>query len=171
VAQPGARRGENASGGVVRLDERSLERWGERIGHTVDTPIFLGLKGPLGAGKSVLARAIGQGAGVDRPMPSPSFNLLFRYAGRTGLSVVHLDLYRIDDPQELRELGWDDLGQPDEIVLVEWPENAGVLLPGDRWEIELTPVPGLPLMRDVGVRRVGAPPELAGFPMQVSSRG
>jgi tRNA threonylcarbamoyl adenosine modification protein YjeE len=155
----------------VRLDEASLQQWGERIGQTLDTPVFLGLKGPLGAGKSVLARAIGQGAEVDRPMPSPSFNLLFRYAGRTGVTVVHLDLYRMDDPGDLRELGWDDLGQPDEIVLVEWPENAGGLLPADRWEIELVPVPGLPLLRDVAVRRVGAPPDLAGFPMRVSSRG
>jgi tRNA threonylcarbamoyladenosine biosynthesis protein TsaE len=154
----------------MRLDEPGVERWGERIGRTVGAPIFLGLQGPLGAGKSVLARAIGQGAGVTRPMPSPSFNLLFRYPGRPGLEVVHLDLYRIDDPEDLRELGWDDLGQSHEIVLVEWPERAGPLLPPDRWDIELSPVSGSPLLRDVSVRRVGAPPELVGFPMQVTGR-
>ena len=58
----------------MRLDEASLARWGERIGETVETPVVLGLKGELGAGKSVLARAIGKGAGVSAAMPSPSFS-------------------------------------------------------------------------------------------------
>jgi len=152
----------------MRLEEAALVRWGERIGDTVDTPAFLGLRGPLGAGKSVLARAIGKGLGVDQPMPSPSFNLLFRYAARLGVQVVHMDLYRLDSPDELFELGWEELGQPNEVALVEWPERAGMLLPADHWIIELTPVPGRPLLRDVSVVRVGSPPELAGFPMTVS---
>lgn len=152
----------------MRLDEESLARWGERIGATLDAPAFLGLRGPLGAGKSVLARAIGQGAGVRQAMPSPSFNLLFRYPARHGLEIVHLDLYRIDEPVELWELGWEELGQMNEIILVEWPERAGDLLPPDHWIVELTPVPARPLLRDVSVHRVGNPPELVGFPMQVS---
>ena len=66
----------------MRLDEASLVRWGERVGQTLNAPVFLGLLGPLGAGKSVLARAIGLGLGVAQAMPSPSFNLLFRYQAR-----------------------------------------------------------------------------------------
>lgn len=155
----------------MRLAESDLTRWGERIGQRVDTPVFLGLRGPLGAGKSVLARAIGLGAGVRQAMPSPSFNLLFRYPARLGLEIVHLDLYRIDTPDDLWELGWEELGQPNEIVLVEWPERAGSLMPPDHWVIELSPVPGKPLLRDVGVRRVGTPPELAGFPMRITGGG
>jgi tRNA threonylcarbamoyladenosine biosynthesis protein TsaE len=132
--------------------------------------VFLGLQGPLGAGKSVLARSIGQGAGVRQPMPSPSFNLLFRYPARPGLQVVHLDLYRLERPEDLWELGWEELGQPNEIVLVEWPERAGELLPTSHWLIELSIPRGKPLLRDVAVTRVGHPPELAGFPMSVSGR-
>ena len=152
----------------MRLTEAELVLWGERIGDTVDTPVFLGLRGPLGAGKSVLARAIGAGLGVQQPMPSPSFNLLFRYEARLGLQVVHMDLYRLEGPDELWELGWEELGQPNEVVLVEWPERAQHLVPEDHWIIELAPVPGHPSLRDVEVHRVGAPPELAGFPMTVS---
>lgn len=152
----------------MRLDEPSLARWGERIGETLDTPAFIGLRGPLGAGKSVLARAIGLGLGVSQPMPSPSFNLLFRYSAGMGLEVVHMDLYRLESPDELWELGWEELGQPNEIVLVEWPERAGDLLPADHWIIELTPPPGKPLLRDIRVTRVGSPPELVGFPMQLT---
>lgn len=152
----------------MRLDEAGLVRWGVRVGETVDTPVFLGLRGELGVGKSVLARAIGEGAGVRQPMPSPSFNLVFRYPARMGLEIVHMDLYRLNDASELAELGWADLGQPNEIVIVEWPERAGDLLPRDHWLIELSVPPAKPDLRDVSVTRVGAPPELAGFPMSVS---
>lgn len=152
----------------MRLDEASLARWGERIGASVDTPVFLGLRGPLGAGKSVLARAIGKGLGVGQPMPSPSFNLLFRYQAEMGVEVVHMDLYRLDTPDELWELGWEELGRPNEVVLVEWPERAGPLLPADHWIVELSLVPGRPSLRDVSVSRVGDPPDLPGFPMTVS---
>lgn len=144
-------------------------RWGVRIGETVDPPVFLGLRGELGAGKSVLARAIGMGVGVRQAMPSPSFNLVFRYPARMGLEVVHMDLYRLSDPSELAELGWADLGQPNEIVLVEWPERAGELLPRDHWIIELSVPPARHDQRDIAVTRVGSPSELAGFPMRVTS--
>jgi tRNA threonylcarbamoyl adenosine modification protein YjeE len=151
----------------MRLDEPGLERWGKRIGEVVDAPVFLGLRGPLGAGKSVLARAIGLGAGVAQAMPSPSFNLVFRYGARSGIEVVHMDLYRVDHPDELTELGWDDLGQPNEIVIVEWPERAGERLPPHHWIIRLEVPPGSPDLRDVSVDRVGSPPELPGFPMRI----
>ena len=152
----------------MRLDEASLARWGERIGETVDTPVVLGLRGELGAGKSVLARAIGKGAGVRAAMPSPSFNLLSRYPARLGREVVHLDLYRVAAPDELWELGWQDLGAEQEIVIVEWPERADSLMPADHWLIKLAATPGEAELRDVGVRRVGVPPDLAGFPMSVA---
>jgi tRNA threonylcarbamoyladenosine biosynthesis protein TsaE len=154
----------------VRLDEIEVERWGERIGETVDPPVVIALEGPLGAGKSVLARAIGRGAGVTETMPSPSYNLLLRYSTPSGREVVHLDLYRIAAADELWELGWSQLGAATEIVLIEWPERATDLMPSDHWVIELR-VPGDDsLARDIEVRRVGSPPALAGFPMSVSTR-
>jgi len=151
----------------MRLDEPGLVRWGKRIGELVDAPVFLGIRGPLGAGKSVLARAIGLGAGVSQAMPSPSFNLVFRYRASSGIEVVHMDLYRVDDPAELTELGWDDLGQPHEIVIVEWPERAGDRIPPNHWVIHLSVPPGSHDLREVSVDRVGSPPELPGFPMSV----
>lgn len=146
------------------LTEPELVRWGERIGRDMAPPAFLALSGSLGAGKSVLARAIARGAGVEGPLPSPTFNLLFRYTG-SAAEVVHMDLYRIEDAAELRELGWDDLGLSGEIVLVEWPERAGNRLPADRWEIELRATEASATLREVLVRRVGQPPHLPSFPM------
>ena len=153
------------------LSEKELARWGERIGQQVRPPFFLALRGEHGAGKSVLARAIARGAGVEGAIPSPTFNLLFRYPARDGIEVVHMDLYRLRSPEELWELGWGELGGEGEIVLVEWPERAGEHLPEDRWEVRLAlPEPGSHL-RSVEVTRIGAPGALPGFPVSLRGKG
>ena len=149
----------------MRLSEAELVRWGRAIGQEVEPPVVIALEGPLGAGKSVLARAIGEGAGVEVPMPSPTFNLLLRYDLPSGVAVVHIDLYRISDPDEVWELGWSELGTRPEIVLVEWPEQAGPLMPPHYWRIRLSVTRGNRKQRDVEVQRVGTPPTLPGFPM------
>ena len=146
------------------LSEPDVVRWGARIGREVEPPVFVGLRGPLGAGKSVLARAIAHGAGVVAAIPSPTFNLLFRYEGKKA-EVVHLDLYRLRSTDDLWELGWEELGHGSEIVLVEWPERAGKHLPEDRWEVTLSASePGSPL-RNVRVEKIGRPPALPEFPL------
>jgi tRNA threonylcarbamoyl adenosine modification protein YjeE len=105
---------------------------------------------------------------VDVPIPSPTFNLLFRYQGK-DVEVVHLDLYRLRSSDELWELGWEELGYGPEIVLVEWPERAAGKLPGDRWEVTLTaPAPGSPL-REVRVLKIGQPTPLPEFPAAVEA--
>jgi len=155
----------------LRLDEAGLKEWGHCIGSTSKAPIVLGLVGSLGAGKSVLARAIGEGAGVQVPMPSPSFNLLFRYETDGGREVVHLDLYRIESPDDLWELGWNELGVENEIIIVEWPEQARDLMPPDHWLIHLTVVAENIALRDVRVQKVGSPKnELVAFPISSSER-
>ena len=106
------------------LNEAEMIRWGTAIGVAARTPLFLFLRGPLGAGKSVLARSIAHGAGVVGAVPSPTFNLMFRYRASRGVEVVHMDLYRLTDPAELWELGWQELGGQDELVMVEWPDRA-----------------------------------------------
>ncbi len=145
------------------LDQPALEAWGRRIGREAARPLFLALRGDLGAGKSVLARAIARGAGVTGPLPSPTFNLLYRYDAERG-RIVHIDLYRITAPEDVWELGWQELGGPDDVVLVEWPERAGPLLPEPRWDIVLEEdVPGSHLRR-VRMEPHGRPPDLPGPP-------
>jgi tRNA threonylcarbamoyladenosine biosynthesis protein TsaE len=153
------------------LSEGDLVRWGERIGREVRGPLFLGLKGPLGAGKSVLARAVARGAGVEGPIPSPTFNLVFRYPSLRGVPIVHMDLYRLETPEDIWELGWEELGAEGELVLVEWPERAMDLIPHDRWEIELTISEKGEELREVAVSRFGDPPFLPGFPVRIQGEG
>ncbi|CAN5652940.1 hypothetical protein BH23GEM10_BH23GEM10_11300 [soil metagenome] len=150
----------------MTLSEAELVAYGTAIGATVETPVFLALRGDLGAGKSVFARAVARGAGVTAGMPSPTFNLVFRYEGTRGVDVVHLDLYRLEDADDVWELGWRELGADREIVLVEWPEQAGPLLPEDRWDVQLT-VAG-PELRELTLTAHGAPPPLP--PLSVTAR-
>jgi tRNA threonylcarbamoyladenosine biosynthesis protein TsaE len=86
------------------------------------------LDGPLGAGKTALARAFLRAAAGDPALevPSPTFTLLQTYATQLGF-VHHYDLWRLDGPVALAELGWDEAC--DDIVLVEWPDRLGGLRP------------------------------------------
>ncbi|HKJ92258.1 MAG TPA: tRNA (adenosine(37)-N6)-threonylcarbamoyltransferase complex ATPase subunit type 1 TsaE [Longimicrobiales bacterium] len=128
------------------LAEADVVGWGGRIGAAAvgddaGLPLVLALRGELGAGKSVLARAIARGAGVTSPMPSPTFNLVFRYDGGGGIALYHVDLYRLNHADEVWELGWREFGSGRQIVLIEWPERAEALLPADRWDVWLSPTP------------------------------
>ena len=94
------------------------------------------LDGPLGAGKTVLARALLRRlAGNDAlEVPSPSYTLVQTYETRLG-PVHHFDLWRLDGPRALPELGWDEAREG--IVLVEWPDRLGPLRPPDALSVSL----------------------------------
>lgn len=81
------------------------------------------LTGDLGTGKSVLARGIARGMGVEGPMPSPTFTLMIPYAA-DGRKLYHFDLYRISDPDEYYAAGLDEFVGGDGIAVIEWPEMA-----------------------------------------------
>jgi len=117
--------------------ENDLVSWGETIGSTVQPPLWIALSGPLGAGKSVLARAICKGAGVGCHIPSPSFTLVQSYGSPRGFAVHHIDLFRLRPGDPVEPLGWDDLVSGTGLVLLEWAERAAGLQPVDRWEVEI----------------------------------
>ena len=89
------------------------------------------LSGELGSGKTVLARGIGEGLGIDaREVQSPTFTLIREHAG-TGGRLVHVDLYRLD-PEETASLGLDELLAGPGVKVVEWAERLPIALPGAR---------------------------------------
>jgi len=121
----------------VDADEAALVEWGQRIGRNANAPLVLALRGELGAGKTTLARAIARGMGIAGPIPSPTFNLMFRYEAPSGVHVVHIDLFRLEHPEDVWALGWADLPESNELVMIEWPDKAEELLPTPRWDMTL----------------------------------
>ncbi len=102
--------------------------------------VFL-LQGPLGAGKSVFARGFIRAlCGADTEVPSPTFTLLQTYDG-PGASIYHFDLYRLKDPDEIFEIGWEE-ARSDGIALVEWPERLGPHKPKKARTIRIEPGAG-----------------------------
>ncbi|KAA5610912.1 tRNA (adenosine(37)-N6)-threonylcarbamoyltransferase complex ATPase subunit type 1 TsaE [Rhodovastum atsumiense] len=99
------------------------------------------LDGPFGAGKTAFARAFLRAATGDAALdvPSPSFTLVQTYETRQG-RVHHFDLWRLDGPAALTELGWDEMR--DDIVLVEWPQRLGALRPADALGVDLALLAG-----------------------------
>ena len=95
------------------------------------------LSGPLGAGKSTLARAFLRAASgqPELVVPSPSYTLVQAYPVSGETTAWHFDLWRLDGPESLTELGWEEARQG--IVLVEWPERLGEVTPPDALHVTL----------------------------------
>ncbi len=137
VVPPGAERGH------LVLDEEELRAWGRELGRASAPPLLITLTGDLGAGKTTLAQAICDGYGVSEPVTSPTYALVHRYAAPQS-PVYHVDLYRLDDPSQLTNIGWDDILSDYALVIVEWPERAGTRLPADHLPIDIDYAAGDP---------------------------
>jgi tRNA threonylcarbamoyladenosine biosynthesis protein TsaE len=110
------------------MTRAELIAWGEGFGRAATPPLVVALAGDLGAGKTTLAQAICAGYGVTEPVTSPTFALVHRYDAPRS-PVYHLDLYRLQRPSELVNIGWDEIVIAHALVIVEWPERAGDLIP------------------------------------------
>jgi tRNA threonylcarbamoyladenosine biosynthesis protein TsaE len=119
-------------------DAASTEALAARLAARVRPGDAILLEGPLGAGKSTLARAFLRAAAGDPALdvPSPTFTLVQGYDLPIG-TAHHFDLWRLDGPADLAELGWDEAREG--IVLVEWPDRLGTLAPPDALTVALAP--------------------------------
>ena len=99
-------------------------------------PLLVGLRGDLGAGKTTFVRAFVNALAPGTRVKSPTYTLVETYS-LPQARLHHLDLYRLDSPDELLQLGLDDLLSEDALVLVEWPENGAPVLPVADLEIAL----------------------------------
>lgn len=117
---------------MIRLEDAAAT---EALGHALAARVRAGdviaLSGPLGAGKTSIARGLLAALGLAGEAPSPSFAIVQPYdRPEVRVPVLHVDLYRIDDPAEAEELGLDE-ARGDSLLLVEWPER----LP-DAWWVD-----------------------------------
>ncbi len=104
-------------------DLGAMEVLGERIAARLRPGDVVALSGPLGAGKTTLARAIIAACGHAGEVPSPTFTILETYP-ECSPPLVHADFYRLDHPREAEELGLDDYRE-NAVLIAEWPERAG----------------------------------------------
>ena len=112
---------------------------GRMIARSLPKKACVLLIGNLGAGKTTLAKGIIHGLGFAEPdeVASPTFTLIHEYGGGR---IYHIDLYRLDKPEQVATLGLDDIFDRDAVVLIEWGERFPELLPRLRIEIRLTAV-------------------------------
>jgi tRNA threonylcarbamoyladenosine biosynthesis protein TsaE len=107
---------------MILVDEQATVELGRRLAGVLRAGDVVTLSGPLGVGKTSLARGVLAALGHEGEVPSPSFAIVQLYEDLDP-PVWHVDLFRIDYPSELDELGLDSLS--DAILMVEWPERAG----------------------------------------------
>jgi tRNA threonylcarbamoyladenosine biosynthesis protein TsaE len=107
---------------MILPDEEATARAGAALATAAQAGDVITLSGPLGAGKTTLARGFLAALGHEGEVPSPSFSIVQPYE-HLDPPVWHVDLFRIEDPSEMEELGLDSAA--DAILLVEWPERAG----------------------------------------------
>lgn len=152
---------ELAHTGMVHGTE-GMRRLGAAIARRLQPGDVVLLHGDLGAGKTTLAQGIAAALGVTGIVQSPTFTLVSDYpvtlANGSPAVLFHLDLYRLNDPEELGDIGWDELiAASDSVMIVEWPERADDWLP-ERYLL-VSIVHAGPDVREVSIRDVTSVPD------------
>lgn len=110
---------------------------GEKLGKIALPGHIITLSGDLGVGKTVFAKGFARGLGIDEPITSPTFTILQEYiTGR--IPLYHFDVYRVSDPEEMYEVGFDDYLYGNGVCLIEWAELIKDILPANIISINIT---------------------------------
>jgi tRNA threonylcarbamoyladenosine biosynthesis protein TsaE len=112
---------------------KAADEFLEAIG---DIPV-VALSGEMGAGKTTFIQSLCKALGVLTEVTSPTFALVNEYFNQDGESIFHFDLYRIEDPQELFDLGYEEYFFSGDRCFIEWPEKAGHLIPDDALHVDI----------------------------------
>ena len=120
---------------IVSHSERQTFELGKKLSASFVSGDVVLLEGPLGSGKTVFVRGLVAGRGLtETAVNSPSFTMVNEYPGEKPL--YHFDLYRINDPRELYEMGFDDYLFRDGLIVIEWGTKAEYLLPDQYYLVE-----------------------------------
>ena len=123
---------------IISASEEETLHYAISLGQNASPGDVYALYGDLGAGKTVFARGIARGLGIDTDITSPTFTLMEMYIGR--LPLYHFDLYRIRSGEEFEQLFFEEYWEGRGISVIEWPENAGDRLPLTMTKIHIIPL-------------------------------
>jgi tRNA threonylcarbamoyladenosine biosynthesis protein TsaE len=114
-------------------NENETRAFGLALAKELKPGAIIALVGDLGTGKTTLTRYIAEGLGITEPIQSPTFTIIREH--RTGrLPLFHFDVYRLDDPDDLFELGYEDYFFGEGVTIVEWADKVADLMPEDtKW--------------------------------------
>lgn len=110
---------------------------GERLAALLPAGTVVALSGDLGAGKTALTKGVARGLGVSDTITSPTFALVNEHAARDGRRLYHVDLYRLDRPQQAVDIGIEEELAPDGWTIIEWAEKLGDVLPANAVRIDI----------------------------------
>lgn len=127
----------SAQGTRISLAAEETRAFGRALGANAQPGTLLALVGPLGAGKTQLAKGVADGLGVRGVVNSPTYVLMNEHPGR--LVLFHVDAYRLADPEEALAAGLLDDRLPDGVAVIEWADRLAGWLPDERLEIVLAP--------------------------------
>ncbi len=125
----------------ISKSEKDTQAWAKKLASTLKGGEVISLEGNLGAGKTVISKAIAKALGITEVVNSPTFVLMKVYSVRRKgqiQNLVHVDAYRLAGHEELLNIGLGDyLGQPDTIVLIEWGDKVQEILPKNSIRIQI----------------------------------
>ena len=120
---------------LVTRTADETRQFAARLARACGPGAIFALHGDLGAGKTCFAQGLGNAWGVHEPVCSPTYVLVHEYEGERPL--VHIDLYRLNGPDEVLALGWDEMMESGAVIAVEWADRADGLFPPETVHVEL----------------------------------
>ena len=133
---------------VTSATVEQTREWGKQLGARLRGGDVVTLSGDLGAGKTAFAQGVGESLGVKGPMTSPTFTFQQEYSGQvlnsgietqteTEIRLIHMDLYRLQRPEEVEVIGVEEAFVEEAVCLIEWPEIAEDFLPESRLDVQI----------------------------------
>ena len=115
----------------------TIDRAAENFLDAMGEVNIVAFSGEMGAGKTTLIQALCRRLGVSSEVNSPTFSLVNQYFTESGQSIFHFDLYRIEDPAELFDMGYEEYFFSGDLCFIEWPEKASHLIPDEALRVAI----------------------------------
>ena len=138
----------------ISRGEAETEDLGRRLAAALGPGAVVAYRGDLGMGKTAFTRGLARGLGYEGRVTSPTFTIVNEYEGE-GLPLFHFDMYRLEGPEDLFDIGWEDYLDRGGVCAVEWSERVEEALPEDAVTVAIARCPEHENWRAITVEGVG----------------